>query len=386
MRQKMAIVLVSTVVGCAVGALLGYGPLLKYQSEGVLKMELGTAEFKRLGELASNSGVMRQYMALTPPPVSEDADKVEQLVRTLSKGDWNKPVPKLSKLDVKDLPNLEPNVEKENEKENDRVTANSAYLGVQLSATSSDPKQAAAITQWLGNYYKDAATLEAVRELVRRWTADNQQFSDRALEKKLKASFAIEQVQTRATALKQLMARYPNMSQRDSQQVLDVRKDNEKFMSPLAQLVAAESEIINLQEGVRKLDREMTQYAFAKNLAADATVALEKSRSGTESTVSLAEVIKVQSKQVKTEAEQEKLLAFAADLSQISARFLSQAQFIADPSVPTRPQGLGPLKTMALAGFLFMLLSAALVWRKTLLKLLQEDDDKPAQAAQHLHR
>lgn len=376
MRQKMAIVLVSTVVGMGVGGLLGNGPLLKYQSEGVLKLELGTAEYKRLTELANNAGVLRQFMELNPLTGLEE-DATERLVRTLSRGDWSKPVPKLSKLDAKELPDLQ---------KEDSASASSAYLGIKLSAVAHDPAQAAGITKWLGEYFKDAATLGAVRELVTRWAADNQQFADRALEKKIKMAFAIEQVQNRAAALKQLMARYPNMSQRESQQVLDVRKDNEKFMSPLAQLVAAESEIIGMQEDVRSLDREILQHAFTKTLMTNAMAALDKSRSGSESILQLAQVIKQQSKQSNTEAEQEKLLAFAADISHISARFLSQAQFIAEPSVPTRPQGLGPLKTMALMGFLAMLFSAAVVWRKTLLKLLQEGAGTPMQAAPLLAR
>ena len=54
--------------------------------------------------------------------------------------------------------------------------------------------------------------------------------------------------QTRAAALKKIVAAYPNAARRDSQQVVDVRKDNEKFMSPMSQLVGAESEVIDIRE------------------------------------------------------------------------------------------------------------------------------------------
>ena len=366
-QKKLTVVLVATVVGVAGGALLAFGPLLKYKSEGVLNIPMGLADYKRIDEFTHNSDVLREFIKLNPP-VNMEGEQLERLARILTTSEWSKPVPMLSKLDMKNLPDLQKD-------ESD----SKPYLGINLSAISRDPAQAAAVTRWLGAYYKDAATLETLRDLVNRWTVKNTQPLDRILEKKVKAEFAIAQVQSRAAALKQLMARYPNTSIRDSQQILDVRKENEKFMSPLAQLVAAESEIIGLQEDIRKLDREAVQYAFAKTLAEQATQALNASRTGSESTTHLAKVIQQLGQQSKNDAEQEKLLAFAADLSEIQTRFLSRAQFIADPSVPIRPEGLGPLKIMALMGFLAMLISTAWVMRKTLLKLLQEDAEPQRQ-------
>jgi hypothetical protein len=126
------------------------------------------------------------------------------------------------------------------------------------------------VATWLGDYFKDVATREAVREQVSRWTADNRQFSDRALERKLKLEFDIEQAQKRTTALKAIVAAYPDAARRDSQQVVDVRKDNEKFMSPMSQLVGAESEIIDIRERLQKLDREIEQQSFVKSLVLEA--------------------------------------------------------------------------------------------------------------------
>jgi len=160
--------------------------------------------------------------------------------------------------------------------------------------------------------------------------------------------------------------------------VVDVRKDNEKFMSPMAQLVGAESEIIDIREKIQRLGREMEQQAFAKAMVADAEVALNEAHSGSESVVKLAEMIVRFSKLVKTEAESEKLSSLAADVSQISARFLVQAQFVANPSVPTRPESPRPLMVMALAGLLAGLLSAAFLWREALKKMLLQNGEKSA--------
>jgi hypothetical protein len=371
MRKKMIVVLVAALAGVGVGAGLGYGPLLRYKSEGVLSMEMGTAEYKRFAELATDANTVRQFAAVSLPP-GVDSHWVDQLVSDVTKGAWLKPVPKVSKADAKELPDALLQLDKDK--------AQAAYLGLRLTHTASNPDETAKGATWLGSYFKDVATREAVREQVSRWAAENRQFSDRAVERKLKYQFDIEQAQTRATSLKKLVASYPEAARRESQQVVDVRKDNEKFMSPMAQLVGAESEIIDIREKIQRLDREMEQQVFAKAMVADAELALNEAHSGSESVVKLSEMIVRFSKRVKTEAEREKLSSLAADVSQISARFLVQAQFVAKPSVPTRPESPRPLMVMVLAGLLAGLLSAAFLWRETLKKMLLQDGESRASA------
>ena len=378
MRKKMIAVVVAAVVGAGVGAVLGYGPLLHYKTEGVLSMEMGTAEYKRFAELAKDANTVRQFVDAFPPP-DLDREGLDRLVRAVAIGEWHKPVPKVSKADAKELPDILLQLEQEREKAQDkeRRTPVSVYLGLRLTHTAADPVEAANVATWLGGYFKDVATREAVRDQVLRWTAETRQFSDRALERKLKYEFDIEQAQTRAISLKKIVASYPESARREGQQVVDVRKDNEKFMSPLAQLVGAESEIIEIREKVQKLNREIEQQAFAKAMVGDAEAAVNQAHSGSESVLKLSAVITDFAKKVKTEAEREKLLSLAADVSQITARFLSQAQFVAQPSVPTNPERPRPLMAMALGGLLFALLAAALAWRKLIMKMLwQEEGEK----------
>ena len=388
MQKKIIILLTAATLGVGVGALLGYGPMLRYKSEAVLNMDMGTSEYKRFTELANDANSAGQFLAALPPPQMNNEKSADALKKAVVKGEWHKALPKVSKVDAKDIPDavlqMERDSEKEKEKEKEKTKGkngekilkdNAVYLGLRLTYTASDPLEAAEMTTWLGGYFKEVATREAVREQVSRWTAENRQFSDRALEQKLKYEFDIEQVKNRALALKKIVAQYPETSARESRQVIDVRKDNEKFMSPMAQLVGAESELIEIREKTQKLDREIEQQAFAGGLLKEVELALKQARSGSESVGKLAAVIADHSKKVKTDAEREKLLSLAADLSQISARFMSQAQFIAQPSVPTRPERPTPLMYMVLMGALFALLAAIYSWRKELLNLLQGEND-----------
>ena len=381
MQKKIIILLIAATAGAGVGALLGYGPMLRYKSEGVLNMDMGTSEYKRFTELANDASSASQFLAAFPPPKMHNGD-VDDLMKVIIKGEWHKALPKVSKVDAKEIPDAVLQMERDSEKEKEKgkngvksLKDNSVYWGLRLTHSASVPLEAAEMTTWLGGYFKEVATWEAVREQVSRWKADNQQFSDRALEQKLKYEFEIEQAKNRALALKKIVAQYPETNARESRQVIDVRKDNEKFMSPMAQLVGAESELIEIREKTQKLDREIEQQAFAGGLLKEVELALKQARSGSESVGKLAAVIANYSKKVKTDAEREKLFSLTADLSQISARFMSQAQFIAQPSVPSRPERPTPLMYMVLMGALFALLAAIYGWRKEFWNLLHDAND-----------
>ena len=380
MKKKVVVVAMAALLGAAIGAGLGYGPLLKYKTEGVLSMEMGTAEYKRFSELANDANTATQYMAVFPPPDLKGIE-LAHLIRTIALGGWHKPIPKVSRADAKELPDVLLQLEQEREKnqeareqQRERRLPVTVYLGLRLTHTAPDPQQVANVASWLGDYFKDVATREAVREQVSRWKAENRQFTDRALERRLKFEFDIQQAQKRATALKVIVAAYPEAARRDSQQVVDVRKDNEKFMSPMSQLVGAESEVIDIRERLQKLDREIEQQSFVKSLVLEADTTANKAQSGNDSVRQLSGVITETSKKVKTEAEQEKLLSLAADLSQISARFLTQAQFVAKPSVPALPERPTPLMVSLLSGLLAAFLVALFLWRRLIIDLLWRDE------------
>jgi hypothetical protein len=389
MKRKFIILLIAGALGAGAGALLGYGPMLRYKSEGVLNMDMGTSEYKRFTELANDASSASLFLTVSPTPKMLDIDK-EKLVKTITSGEWHKPVPKVSKIDAKELPDIvlqmerekteknERAKEKEKEKENDDSKSykeNTVYLGLRLTHLAADPIEAAEVTAWLGNYFKQVATREAIREKVSRWSSENRQFSDQAMVRKLKLEFEIQQAKNRSLAFKKIAAQYPESLSRESRQVINIKKDNEKFISPVGQLVVAEFEIIEIQEKIAKLNREIEQQAFLEAIVRDAEVAIKQVSSGSEGVNKLGVIISHFEKKVKTDAEREKLLLLAADLSQITARFLSQAQFIAQPSVPSRPERPTPLMYMVLMSIFCICLAAVYCWRDVIVKFLHHEDD-----------
>ncbi|MWL88197.1 MULTISPECIES: hypothetical protein [unclassified Cupriavidus] len=379
--KKLIAVLVTTAVGAAIGAALGYGPLIKYKSVGVIHVEMTTGEYKRIAELASDAETLREFASVVPPKDVTGYDR-EKLVRSVVTSDWQTPVPKISKIDSRELPDLIIQMEQErsrqrqrqrdnpDQEQEDKIVVPTSYLGVRLAALGPTPTEAAAIANWLGSYFKDIATREAVRDQVYRWSAQSQEFSERAAERALQFEFAIEQAKVRAAALKRVVAEYPEAARREGSQVVQLRRENEKFISPLAQLVGAESEIIDYQAKLKALDREQQQQAFFRTMLSDVQSSIASAASGADSVVKLSAVLAAHAKNAKTDAEREKAAALSADISHIVARFQSQAQFLAKPSIPGRPEmPTPPLVSFAFA-VLFGLVGAAFFWRREVVRFI----------------
>lgn len=377
--RKLIAVLVSTAAGAAIGAALGYGPLLKYKSVGVIHVEMTTSEYKRIAELASDAETLRQFAVAVPPKDVHGYDR-EKLVRTVATSDWQTPVPKISKVDSRELPDLIIQLEQERVRQRQRqmeqtesdeqLVVPTSYLGVRLSAIGPTPTEAAAITDWLGSYFKDIATREAVRDQVFRWAAQSQEFSERAAERKLKLQFSIEQSKARANALKRVLAEYPEAARRDNSQVVEVRRDNEKFISPMAQLIGAESEIIDYQAKIKALERQDQQQAYFRQMVKDVEGAIANASSGSDSVTKLAAVIAARTNDAKTDAEREKAAELSADIAHITARFQSQAQFLAKPSIPGRPEMPTPPLVIVAMALLFGLAGAAFFWREDVIRFI----------------
>ena len=404
MKRKIITVALAALVGVGLGAALGFGPLLRYKSEGILSMEMGTAEYKRFTELANDETTIRQFLAVSQPTKLNDKD-LERLVADIVKGEWHKPVAKVSKADAKELPDIVLQMEKEVEKEKERETAKEkskledknakktnigvlAYLGLKVTAINAEPNTAAEIAGWLGRYFKDVATHEAIREQVTKWVSENKQASDQALQLKLKFQFDIDQAKERSASLTKVFAKYPElMGSREGRQIVEIRKDNEKFLSPHAQIVAAESEVIDANAKIKKLDREMAQQAFVEPLIKNADAVVKATHSGLEMMGKLNAILLQQAKNLKNDAEREKLLSLTADLSQINARFVSQAEFIAQPSIPSHAERPTPALLMLVVGLLFAFLAALFCWRHELLTLIRENEaallDKPTSPSMH---
>lgn len=383
MTKKLLLVLVAALIGAAIGAALGYGPLLRYKSEGVLAMDLDPAEYKRVSESADALGSVRGALETNPLP-GLDPSAIRGLEVALSRGGWHSPVLKLNTTDAKQIPAAlltkldRPDGAEDANELMARLEAERArmpYLGLRLTYSSADPRTAGQVANWLGDYVKDVAVDAMLRDQIAQWRAEGRQFADYAAVRKQQLAFQREQASARVKALRTLVASYPEAAQRDVSQVVDVRRDNAKYMTPLAQMVAAEREIIDIDENIRALERGAAQEAFALPLIAAAEQAVNEARTGRDAVQKVSQVLGGAAGTASSDSERERLAAMNAQVSQLAARFLARPYFVATPSMPTIPERPGPRLVSVLGGVLAALLAAAWLWRGWLRRVLLEDEE-----------
>lgn len=358
-KSLITILLISSTLSI-IGFFVAAGFFLKFKSEGILTIDMSGAEYKRFTEAADSSNSLKQAFIALPPQFEQDKEAIEKTI-FFNKSKWHSPLPVISKIDSKDLP--EALVKIEVERNTEKTKTSNIFIGARITATSPDANQAARIASWLGSYFKEVAAKEAMRDQLFIWLSENKQFTERALEDKLKFAFEIEQAQTRANSLKKVLAQYPDLAKSESRQVVDVRKDNERFISPGAQLVGAETQIIDVREKIARLERSLAQHTFARSYLYEAEKAMSSVNTGSGLILIFSELTKKYSTKVQNEAEREKLLSIAAKVSEISARFLSQAQFVLPPNIPSRAEAPRPLMIAFIFGILGFLISVTWIFR-----------------------
>lgn len=148
-------------------------------------------------------------------------------------------------------------------------------LGLELMVNARTESLAEEMVNLLSGYYINAI----VRERIRAWTLTGK-VESQSLEKSvradiLKAELDIEIYGQRVSDMKAVLARYPDAARMDSRQVVSVNpsEGGERYLSPLAQLVGAESAISERHEMIRRWKRDLKQkdqlsifYAAAEGL------------------------------------------------------------------------------------------------------------------------
>lgn len=381
MNIKIVSVTVAALIGAGLGAYLGFGPLQKYKSEGVININMGTSEYKRIAEVVNDSTKMLQFSSNNLPakmPETLFQSNIAAVVMT----EWHKPIPRISKLDVKELPDVMVKIErdyengKDKDKDKDAVSKpSSAYSGVRITSIASDPTQAMQVATWLGGYFREMAALVTVRNLVNNWQDENRQFLDNSNEQKLRLEFEMQQAQMRLAALRKIVTKYPDTVLREGSQAVGVRKETERFLSPMAMLFSAESQIIDVNEKFQKLSYQTEQQVFVKPLLAQAESILNQSIKGEEIIRQISKLTVDYLYKTNTNAEKEKIILFGAELSQIKYKYIEPPIFVSMPNLPTRAEGGSPFKLIILMSLLFALIACIFVWHQAIIKFIKSNDE-----------
>lgn len=379
MKSGMLRVAVAALVGAGVAYILGTTVFLNFKSEGLLNADLTVSEYKRITESLSAPASAKSRLEAFPSQILTEEDLVN--ISNGSAPKWYAPVARVSKAEAKDLPDAVLKLEFDKEKPSDLVRPFKdgqpdlmrPYSGIRITAKTADPQRSAALVKWLGEYFRDSAAKELLRTEIFEWVASNQAYLIRAQEDRIRLVYEQEQSQVRANSLRKVLSQYPELAKIDTRTIVDVRKDNEKFVSPGGQLVAAEVEMINLKETQTRLERQVLQSEFIAPYLGASEKFLTTSKSGVDLVSKLNELTKSYMQKVQTEAQREVLLSKAAKIAEISARFFSRTQFISPPSVPDRAEAPRPNMLAAIGGLLLGLLTLMWLLRHRIIASFKDD-------------
>jgi hypothetical protein len=151
-------------------------------------------------------------------------------------------------------------------------------LGLELTTDARTESLAQDMVHLLAGYYINAV----VRERIRAWTlagkVDAQSLEKGVRADILRAELDIELYGRRVDDMKATLARYPDAARMDSRQVVSVNQaeGGERYLSPLAQLVGAESAISQRREMIRRWQRELKQKTILAQFYASADALLDR--------------------------------------------------------------------------------------------------------------
>jgi hypothetical protein len=134
-------------------------------------------------------------------------------------------------------------------------------LGLQIKTDARTEEQAAQMAELMAQYF----TAAVIRERIRGWVMAGRveaQGTVKALGADIvKAEAEIALYTRRVQDMKAILARYPDAARMDARQVVSVNaaEGGERYLSPLAQLVGAESAISQKREEISRLERRIQQ-------------------------------------------------------------------------------------------------------------------------------
>lgn len=224
------------------------------------------ATYKRVA--ASYDSVVELGSYLTASGLSSRPAAERLLKQSEYPGFWGKvavPVLPFSKRDQREFGDI-------------KDASATTMLGVELTADARTGTMAQEMVSILAGYFTNAVVRERIRAWALAGKVDSKSQEKGIRADILRAELDIELFGRRAVDMKAVLARYPDAARMDSRQLLSVNATDsgERYLSPLAQLVGAESAISQRRESIRRWQRELKQKAVLAQFFMDADALLER--------------------------------------------------------------------------------------------------------------
>lgn len=254
------------------GAALGVGGSLlstKYVTEGLLLTpSVSATDYKRYESVLSSGARLEEFLRLGAQSDTADGQRLQRLARTPNGlRESIKPEFALTEKDQKTF-GIKPNGEAQN-----------ALVGMQIRYADKDPSNGTPLAL-LAEYVRDSVIKVDLADSI---LGNCNTYATRAQElrnQQLQSDFTIRQETQRIADLREIIARHPDAGAAESRQIVSLEKGTERFLSPAAQLVAAEIQIADLKLAEAQRERERVASELKRKYYCDAEAALKQPISG----------------------------------------------------------------------------------------------------------
>ncbi len=332
--------------------------LARYRSEGFFAVSgINPVSYKKIQSIILNPENFEAY--------SEEIKLSDENIRKNLHGlfsskaeNFNKSVNMISSITPKDA--------KDFILEKEKNTAD--FIGMTINISNKDPVVARDINFATSRYLVDALMLQELSGWVRGAVSSRDGEVTALKQQLILAKRSVEESGKKLEGLRQIIKRIPEAATMHTRQVLSVDNGAEKYMSPVAQMVVAESTIVDAQLALQTLQRKQKQLDQAYLFYKPAAEIVEKSASGVKLFAALVELrAKVfQNTNLNDEVLAEVVNNVDLQIEAIKKRYFQDFRYISGPTLPAKPEKKGVLLVILGAGgigfVLMLLLSLVLAW------------------------
>ena len=260
---------IGAVVGAVVGA-GGWSVLATYKAESVL-INNGALSFMSWRGLQKNlpllAGQMLEMKQVKPGE--------EGIYKSLSDAKWWAknvvPTYSLTKADTKDLASISKDLQE---------SGGTNILNLVVTASGSSKEAAEANVDITTKFIKQGSAYLSIKNLINNYESQVLNIDADLQKKILDAEVELKFMRERARNLESLRQRFPANAAVGSQQIVDLKDSNAKFMPISTQLVAINTDINNTVESLQRMRDQMAQMNVLREFVQQAIPLVAKDSNG----------------------------------------------------------------------------------------------------------
>ncbi|KAF3997321.1 hypothetical protein [Glaciimonas immobilis] len=313
----------------AVAALVTLAALLfgwaksTYKSEGYFQMEMSFSDFRRL-QAALAAPLRWQNFAKSLTSVQLSTLQQDSFINRRTLEASIVPIYPVTRSEVKDVPNAAA------KPDDPDITA------LKISYSAAAPLQAQEGVLVLGNFIRDTMILLDYRDLARRRYTERQELARNYDNEAIDVRYKLEQLKIKKASMQGILREYPDAIRMGDRQPVTITEGNERFLSPITQLVAIETELEEKGRDLPRILRDQQINAIYLRYYEQLQNALKQSTSGNAFLAVLPDLKSALKLNMDNEVERSVFNNISIDNLKAYSQYVEKMSFIAAPLIPAQ--------------------------------------------------